>query len=131
MGLPTANEIVGLDLKVVDKEKGHYILWIVDLFSKLIKGKYIRDKKPATIIDGVISTWIVGDGGGPGHPNIGFWSDNGGEFLNEEVIDFASSLNINIRMTTGESPWQNGVVERHHSTADLIYEKILLENPHL
>ena len=40
VGLPVANdfnEVVGLDLKVVDKDKGHYILWIVDLFSKLTK----------------------------------------------------------------------------------------------
>ena len=48
VGLPVANDfnqIVGLDLKIVDKKKGIYILWIVDLFSKLIKGKLIRDKK--------------------------------------------------------------------------------------
>ena len=51
VGLPVANdfnEIVGLDLKVIDKEKGHYILWIVDLFSKLIKGKFVKDKIPST-----------------------------------------------------------------------------------
>ena len=34
----------------------------------LIKGKFITDKKPETIIEAIISTWIVGDGGGPGHP---------------------------------------------------------------
>ena len=120
---------MGLDLKVVDKGKGHYILWIVDLFSKMIKGKFIRNKNPSTIIEGIISSWIIGDGGGPGHPSKGFWSDNGGEFLNEEVLDFAASFNINIKMTAAEAPWQNGVVERHHATADIIYEKLLMDNP--
>ena len=72
IGLPIANDvndIVGLDLKVVDKAKGYYILWKVDLFSKLIKGKFIRNKNPSTIIDGILTSWIIGDGMGPGHPN--------------------------------------------------------------
>ena len=93
VGLPVANDfndVVGLDLKVIDKAKGHYILWIVDLFSKMIKGVFIKDKKPSTIINGILTKWIIGGGSGPGHPRRGFWSDNGGEFLNEEVIDFAA-----------------------------------------
>ena len=60
VGLPVANtfnEVVGLDLKVLNKTKGEYILWMVDLFSKMIKGKFIRNKKPETIINGILSTW--------------------------------------------------------------------------
>ena len=132
VGIPIANdfnEVVGLDLKVLDKAKGEYILWMVDIFSKFIKGKFIKDKNPSTVIEAVISAWIIGDGGGPGHPKRGFWSDNGGEFLNEEMIDFAASLNIQIKMTAANAPWQNGVVERHHATADIIYDKMMLENP--
>ena len=132
VGLPVANdfnEVVGMDLKVLNKAKGEYILWIVDLFSKLIKGKFITDKKPETIIEAVISTWIVGDGGGPGHPRRGFWTDNGGEFLNDQLINFAAAFNISIKMTAAEAPWQNGVVERHHASADIIVEKKLMEDP--
>ena len=47
VGLPVAydfNDIVGLDLKVISKTKGEYILWMVDLFSKMIKGKFIKNK---------------------------------------------------------------------------------------
>ena len=131
VGLPVSNDfndVVGLDLKVLDKNKGEYILWIVDLFSKMIKGKFIRDKKPATVIQAIIETWIVGGGSGPGHPRRGFWSDNGGEFLNDEMINFAASLDIHIKMTAADAPWQNGVVERHHATADIIYEKMMSEN---
>ena len=59
MGLPVANdfnEVLGPDLKVIDNNKGHYILCIVDLFSKLTKGRFIKDKKPSTIIDAIMST---------------------------------------------------------------------------
>ena len=48
VGLPIANdfnEVVGMDLKVINKNRGEYILWMVDIFSKLMKGKFIRDKK--------------------------------------------------------------------------------------
>ena len=132
VGIPVANnfnEIVGLDLKVISKTRGEYILWIVDLFSKLIKGKYIKNKRPETIIDGIVNTWVIGDGAGLGHPRRGFWSDNGGEFLNSEVLNYAAAMDVNIKMTSAEAPWQNGIVERHHATADIIYEKLLKENP--
>jgi hypothetical protein len=131
VGMPVANdfnEVVGLDLKVLDKAKGEYILWIVDLFSKMIKGKFIQNKNPETIIEGIVSTWIIGDGIGPGHPTRGFWCDNGGEFLNAKVLDFAAAMDVDIKMTSANAPWQNGIVERHHATADLIYEKLMSEN---
>ena len=31
-------------------------------------------------------------------------------------------MNINIKMTAAEAPWQNGVVERQHASADLVLE---------
>ena len=132
VGLPVSNDfnqVVAMDLKVVDKAKGHYILWLVDTFSKLIKGKYIKDKNPSTIIEGIISTWIIGDGTGPGSPTMGFYSDNGGEFLNKEVLDFAAYMDVELKMTSANSPWQNGIVERNHASADIIFKKLLIDNP--
>ena len=132
VGIPPANnfnEIVGLDLKVLSSVKGGYILWMVDLFSKMIKGKYIRDKHPETVLNALVSSWVIGDGCGPGHPTRGFWCDNGGEFLNEDVLDYAAAMNVDIKMTSANSPWQNGIVERNHATADVIVEKIMHENP--
>ena len=131
VGMPATNnfnEIVGLDLKVLDKS-GEYILWMVDMFSKAIKGKFIRDKNPETIVGALIESWIIGDGMGPGHPTKGFYSDNGGEFLNHQLVNFAAKMNTTIKMTSANAPWQNGLVERHHATADIIYEKIRIENP--
>ena len=44
----TFNEVVGLDLKVLGN--GKYILWIVDMFSKVLKGHYIESKTPETML---------------------------------------------------------------------------------
>ena len=60
---------------------------------------------------------------------VSFYSDNGGEFLNEEVLDFAAAMDLEIKMTAAEAPWQNGIVERHHASADIIIEKYLTEDP--
>ena len=96
-----------------------------------MKGKVINDKNPDTIIKGIENKWIKGGGAGPGHPSKGFFSDNGGEFLNKDVIDFASALDISIRMTAASSPWMNGSCERSHATVDRIIEKLLEDDPKL
>ena len=44
VGMPVANnfnEVIRIDLKVL--ENGKYILWMVDMFTKAIKGKYITN----------------------------------------------------------------------------------------
>lgn len=130
VGLPKAkdvNDVVSIDLKILKKSKGKEIgiLYIHDEFSKLIKGQVINDKQKDTIIKGLENKWIIGDGAGPGHPIRGFFSDNGGEFLNDDVIDFAAALDITIKMTAASSPWMNGSCERAHATVDRIVEKIL------
>ena len=133
IGMPIANsfnEVVAMDLKVLDKNRG-YILWLVDMFTKAIKGVFIKDKNPETIVTGIIDTWILGDGFGPGHPSLAFYSDNCGEFLNNTLVNFAAKMNTTIRMTAADAPWQNGTVERHHATADVIYEKFRNENPNM
>ena len=132
VGMPVANsfnEVVGLDLKVLDN--GKYILWMVDMFSRVLKGVLINNKKPETIVKAIINCWVIGDGFGPGHPAKGFYSDNGGEFLNDEVLNLAATLDTTIKMTSARAPWQNGLVERNHATVDIVYEKMLLDNPDL
>ena len=62
---------------------------------------------------------------GPGHPSKGFFSDNGEEFLNDDLIQFAEALGISIKMTAASSPWMNGSCERAHATVDRMVEKIV------
>ena len=119
------NEIVSMDLKIL-KKSGKTEVAILYLHDS---GQVLNDKKKETIIQAIENKWIVGGGIGPGHPTKGFFSDNGGEFLNEDLIDFASSLNISIKMTSASSPWSNGSCERAHATVEKIVEKILEDDP--
>ena len=45
------------------------------------------------------------------------------------MLDFAAAMDVHIKMTAANSPWQNGIVERHHATADVIFQKLIIENP--
>ena len=55
--------------------------------------------------------------------------EDGGEFLNEKLLDFVAAMNVNIKMTRAEAPWQNGVIEKQHATADIIFKKLMTDNP--
>ena len=43
-----------------------------------------------------------------------FLSDNGGEFINKDVIDMAEKCNITLHTTAAESGWSNGLCEKHY-----------------
>ena len=49
-----------------------------------------------------------------GTPNL-IYSDNGGEFVSKGVIDSRENFSIKIKTTPAESPWNNGVCERHNA----------------
>ena len=123
------NDIVSIDLKIMKKagKREVAILYMHDEFSKLIKGQVVDNKTPDTIIKAIEAKWIIGGGAGPGHPTRGFFSDNGGEFLNEQFIDFDSTINITVKMTAASSPWMNGSCEQAHATVDKIEETIELQ----
>lgn len=53
--------------------------------------------------------------------------DNGGEFFNDEVIELAERCNITILATAAESPWSNGVCERHNAIIAANIHKIRLD----
>ena len=135
VGLPKSkdfNEVVSMDLKIFPKEgkkNGIGILYLHDEFSKLTKGQVIKDKHHDTIIKAIETTWLIGDGMGPGHPSKGFFTDNGGEFLNDDLIAFAAAMDISIKFTAASSPWMNGSCERNHATVDRILEKIIEDDP--
>ena len=81
---------MSIDLKILKKSRNKVlaILYLHDEFSKLIKGQVV--KNPDTIITAIEYKWINGGGIRPGHPSRGFFSDNGGEFLNESLDSFAA-----------------------------------------
>ena len=55
-------------------------------------------------------------------------SDNGGEFNNDLLRNLSDQLNVFIRTTPEESPWINGITERHNSILGNIINKLLIDN---
>ena len=54
-----------------------------------------------------------------------FLSDNGGEFANKEFLEMCEKLNIRFLVTAGESPFSNGLVERHNKVLSDMLDRFL------
>ena len=99
-----------------------YFFVIVDLFTKYSVATVIQNKKPATIICNLYTSWISLFGS----PRK-ILSDNGGEFNNSEMRDLGEAFNIKIMTTSAESPWSNGVCERLNAVLGSSVDKIVEE----
>ena len=111
VSLPMATqfqEVVALDLKQLN---GKTILHLVDLCTRLSAGCIVPNKEKETIVRSIFRIWIAVYGSPKKLLN-----DNGGEFANSDFIDMCEQLNIIPLTTAAESPWANGVVERHNQT---------------
>ena len=104
------NQIVAMDLHQIDNN--FYYLHIIDLFSRLSAAAIIRKKDPQVIVDKFMQIWV----GMYDAPEVGVYTDNGGEFNSQIFRDMAENLNMSVKTTAGYSPWSNGVVERHNAT---------------
>ena len=58
-------------------------------------------------------------------------TDNGGEFANSKFIDMAEFMNFTFKVTASESPFSNGVVERHNFIIADMKDKVSVESKHL
>ena len=109
VGFPMAskfNQCVAMDLKQFGKA---YLLHMIDHATRLSGGAIIYNKKPETIIKHIFQNWVSIYG----CPER-ILSDNGGEFNNAAMRELGEKLNLNIHTTAAESPWSNGLVERHN-----------------
>ena len=123
-GLPLAStfqECVGMDLKFY---KGNILLHLVDHATRLSASTIISSKKPEEIIRGIFQNWISVYGT-PGK----FLTDNGGEFANHHFLSMCEGFNITVHTTAAESPWSNGLVERHNRTIAEMLDKMLSDTP--
>ena len=102
------NETVEMDL--ITYEQGVWVLHLIDLFSRYSAACVVRSKKQEVMIDAIMKIWISYFG-----QSKKYLADNGGEFLNEEYRDMCEMFNIEEAKTAAESPWSNGVVERHNA----------------
>ena len=126
------NDIISVDLKELQpeyrKEGYKYILYIVDEFTKLMKGVLIKDKEADTVILALYRNWIIGvNGTGHGAPSRHIYSDNGTEFTSDIGEEFCRQLGIDWMYTPSHSPHSNGSCERNHWTVDRKFEKYVRE----
>jgi transposase InsO family protein len=116
------NEVVAVDLKYW--KRGLWLLHQIDMFTRYTMSDFIRRKKPEEVINSIIGGWI-----GVFGIMRGILSDNGGEFSSDEMRDVGSVLNVILKTTAAESPWQNGLCERNHAVTDHILSKLEAQYP--
>ena len=80
----------------------------------------VTSKKKELIVQKIFQFWI----GIFGHPNK-ILGDNGEEFDNAEFQTLCENFNIRTCTTAGESPWINGLIERHNVIRDLAVTKTM------
>ena len=97
-----------MDIKEI---KGVKVLHLIDHFTRYSVASKIKSKESSDILNVVLRCWIAYFGA----PSA-FLSDNGREFNNENFRDFAQNMNVIVRTTAAESPWSNGLNERHNAT---------------
>jgi hypothetical protein len=122
VGLPLAhhfNECVQLDLKFFDKK---ILLHMIDHATRLSSCAILKSKTAEEVLNGIMRFWISLYGS----PQK-LLSDNGGEFSNYIIREMAEKFNITIKTTAAESPWSNGVTERHNATIAEMITKTMAE----
>ena len=121
VGLPlgkTFNDTVAMDLKLL--KNGQWILHMIDTVTRFSSAACVKSKCADEILRKVFERWISIFG----QPKS-FLSDNGGEFVNDKFTEMCSVMNIRFKTSPSESPWCNGIVERHHTMLANMTEAIL------
>ena len=112
VGFPLAyhfNEVVCMDLKELKHTK-LWMLHLIDAATRYSGASLIRSKRAEVIINNVFQHWIRYFGS-----PTKFLSDNGGEFANEQFREMNEKLGVETINTAAESPFSNGMVERHNA----------------
>ena len=133
MGIPKAtafNETVFVDVKnmsslVGDPSDKRFVLYLIDEFTKYSRGVVIPNKEKETVVFSIIQEWCLTL---CGHPSRSFHNDNGGEFLNESLREFASREGIKITSTQSGSAFASTGNERGHEVIESLFIKKLLED---
>ena len=101
--LPKSNpfdEVVTRDLKAFGL---NYVLWMIYSFSRFVQGKVIQSKRLETtvkaVMDMCILCFVI--------PCLGFYLENGGEFVNMNMEELISRLGIIISYGPAYSLWSN------------------------
>lgn len=115
------NEVVCMDLKE-HMHNQSWILHLIDAATRYSAACLVFSKKADEIISSIFSIWIAYFG----CPKK-FLSDCGGEFSNESFREMNEKLNIENATTAGESPFSNGICERHNAILAECMKKTMLD----
>ena len=124
VSLPLAqdfNDCLAMDLKFLTiNGKSYTILHMIDVFTRFSAAVLIKSKHKENIVDSILRHWVAIFG-----TPQSILSDNGGEFNNDLIRDVAELLNTRVTNTAAESPWSNGIVERHNAIIENMVLKII------
>ena len=110
-------DVVAMDLKHI--RDNSWVLHLIDSFTRFSGGTIIYNKRPETIIKGILECWVKF----LGVPRK-ILTDNGGEFVNQDFMDMADNLNIHVMTTPAEAPWCNGICEKHNHIIGGMLDKL-------
>ena len=102
------NQVVCMDLKEY-KHNEIWILHLIDSATRYSAACLITTKHQDEVLRNIYLMWISYFG----CPQT-FLSDNGGEFSNDQFREMNEKLNVKNATTAAESPFSNGIVERHN-----------------
>ena len=111
------NQTVAIDLHSLDKNIWYYHK--IDEFTRFSNATIIKSKHPEIIIKNFLQNWVSLFG-----TTFKVFKDNGGEFFSRDFIDFCENFNIKVSTTPAESPWLNGICERHNAILTDIILKV-------
>ena len=115
------NETVAIDLKEWTKAKDKtWFLHLVDHATCFSQSVIIKNKQKEVIVRELFKMWIAMFG-----DRKKFLVENGGEFYNDVFRDFCENLNITIKITAAESPWNNGLIKRRNGIIGESVSKVM------
>ena len=120
VGLPLAThfqQTVAMDLKFYH---GRIIPHLTDHATCLSVAVQVPSKHPKAIFDAILRNWISIYGSANQ-----FLTDNGGVFVNDNLLKLCEAFNIKVKTTGAEAPWSNGLVERHNLVLSEMLNKVL------
>ena len=114
------NEALAMDLKIF---KSSIILHLVDHVRRFSAAAVVKLKDRNEIIKHLLCIWIS-IFGAPSR----FFSDNIGEFCNEDCNEMCDFCNITIKRNDAESAFSSGLMERHNAILDEMLLKTCKES---
>ena len=116
----TFNETVGMDLKEWSHSPKIWFLYLVDHATLYCASYVIYTKGKEEIVKRIFQIWMSIFGSAKK-----FLVNSGGEFDNDEFRSLRENVDIRICTTAAESPWSNGIAERHNVTLGFSVQKIM------